>query len=275
MKKYIMIIGLLFIISGCFVIYFLKVKDSKFKNTIKVSGNIEATETRLSFQIEGKINQLYVDEGYFLKKGQLAAILDKEEQKKITEQAKANLEQAKSVLNLRQKEYERYNELLKTNAVSVEERDLAQNNFEVANANLVTSQKALELADVRFNYLSLISPIDCFVIAKSAEVGEVVQPGTPVFTVVDMNDIWLTAYINETDLGRIHLNQIVDIQTDSYPAKIYKGRISFISEESEFTPKYIQTTEERVKFVYRIKIDVNNTNFELKPGMPADGYIRE
>ena len=90
-----------------------------------------------------------------------------------------------------------------------------------------------------------------------------------------MNDIWLTAYITESDLGRVKLNQEVDIKTDSFPDKIYKGRISFISQESEFTPKYIQTPEERVKLVYRIKIDVNNPNFELKPGMPADGYIKE
>jgi HlyD family secretion protein len=275
MKKYIMSSGIAVIILGFVLAYYLKVKDDNSKNMIKVSGNIEATETRLSFQIAGRISQLFVDEGDFLKKSKLAAVLDKEELTKLKEQAEANLEQSKSVYNLRQKEYHRYSELLKNNAVSVQDRDLAQNNFEVAGANLVTSQKALELADVRFDYLSLISPIDCFVIVKSAEVGEVVQPGSPVFTVVDMNDIWLTAYINETDLGRIHLNQPVDIQTDSYPDKIYKGKISFISEESEFTPKFIQTTEERVKFVYRIKIDVNNTNFELKPGMPADGYIRK
>lgn len=110
---------------------------------------------------------------------------------------------------------------------------------------------------------------------KNADVGEVLQAGSPVFTVVDLNDIWLTAYVNETDLGRVKLNQPVDVRTDTYPDKTYKGHISFISQEAEFTPKHIQTTEERIKLVYRIKIDLANSCLELKPGMPADGYIIE
>jgi len=71
------------------------------------------------------------------------------------------------------------------------------------------------------------------------------------------------------------LSQEAEIKTDTYPDKIYRGRVSFISQEAEFTPKQIQTTEERVKLVYRIKITVDNANLELKPGMPADGYIIE
>jgi HlyD family secretion protein len=83
----------------------------------------------------------------------------------------------------------------------------------------------------------------------------------------------LTAYINERDLGRVKLGQHADVTTDTYPGKKYKGEVSFISSEAEFTPKTIQTTEERVKLVYRIKVRVDNTSLELKPGMPADAYI--
>ena len=79
-------------------------------------------------------------------------------------------------------------------------------------------------------------------------------------------DIWLTAYVNETDLGRVKLNQPVDVKTDTYDDRTYRGRISFISQEAEFTPKQIQTTEERIKLVYRIKVDITNPNLELKPG---------
>ena len=97
--------------------------------------------------------------------------------------------------------------------------------------------------------------------------------GVPVFTVIDLNNIWVTAYINETDLGRVKLNQEAYVTTDTYPGKKYKGRVSFISSEAEFTPKLIQTTEERVKLVYRIKVRVDNSTLELKPGMPVDAYI--
>jgi HlyD family secretion protein len=85
--------------------------------------------------------------------------------------------------------------------------------------------------------------------------------------------VWLRAYVPETDLGRIHFGQEAAIQTDTYPGKTYRGRISFIADKAEFTPKSVQTFKERVTLVYRIKIDVENSNHELKPGMPADARI--
>jgi HlyD family secretion protein len=274
MKKYLAAVIIAAVLAGA-LIYYVSRKNAQEENTIKVSGNIEATETRLSFQVEGRIKQLFVDEGYYVKKGEVVAALDSSELTQIKEQAEANLQQAQSDYSTREKDYLRYSELLKQNAISVQQRDNARNAFEVAKAKLDAANKALDLAQIRLDYANLTSTVEGFVIVKSAEVGEVVQPGSPVFTVTDMNDIWLTAYIKETDLGRVHLNQSVDVKTDSYADKVYRGRISFISQESEFTPKYIQTSEERVKLVYRIKIDVDNPNFELKPGMPADGYIKE
>jgi HlyD family secretion protein len=104
--------------------------------------------------------------------------------------------------------------------------------------------------------------------------GEVVQPGTPVFTAINLDDIWVTAYINEGDLGKVKLNQKAYVQTDTYKGKKYDGWVSFICDQAEFTPKYIQTSEERVKYVYRIKVRVDNSSLELKPGMPADAYIQ-
>jgi HlyD family secretion protein len=89
----------------------------------------------------------------------------------------------------------------------------------------------------------------------------------------ELNRIYLRAYINETDLGRVKLGQPVKITTDTYPGKTYEGRISFIAPQAEFTPKNIQTQKERVKLVYRIKVEVPNPAMELKPGMPADGEI--
>jgi HlyD family secretion protein len=117
------------------------------------------------------------------------------------------------------------------------------------------------------------SPIDGVVLVKGAEVGEVLAAGTTVVTVGDLDHPWLRAYINERDLGRVKLDDKVKVTTDSFPGKVYEGRISFISSEAEFTPKQIQTKEERVKLVYRIKIDVGNPSQELKSNMPADAEI--
>ncbi len=134
--------------------------------------------------------------------------------------------------------------------------------------------EALRLAEIRLDYATLKSPLGGVVLTKNIEPGEYVAPGTPVVTVADLERPWLRAYINETDLGRVKLGQEVTLRTDTYPDKTYQGRVSFISSEAEFTPKSVQTPKERVKLVYRIKIDVvANPNMELLPGMPADAEI--
>jgi HlyD family secretion protein len=91
--------------------------------------------------------------------------------------------------------------------------------------------------------------------------------------VADLVNVWLRAYIIETDLGRVKLGQRARVKTDTYPGKWYAGRVSFISSQAEFTPRIVQTEKERVKLVYRVKIDIENPNMELKPGMPADAEI--
>ena len=111
------------------------------------------------------------------------------------------------------------------------------------------------------------------VLSKNIEPGEYVSPGTPVITVGDLSQVWVRAYINETELGKVKVGQKVRVTVDTFPGKYYDGRISFISSQSEFTPKNIQTQKERVKLVYRIKVDIPNPQMELKPGMPADGEI--
>lgn len=133
--------------------------------------------------------------------------------------------------------------------------------------------EALALAETTVSYAYLRSPLNGWVLSKNIEPGEVVSAGTPVITVGNLEDIWLRAYIDESDLGKINLSQAVTVTTDTYPGKKYEGRITFISNEAEFTPKNVQTQKERVKLVYRIKVTVLNPNLELKPGMPADGRI--
>lgn len=117
------------------------------------------------------------------------------------------------------------------------------------------------------------TPIDGVVLVKSAEPGEVLAAGTTILTIGNLEHPWLRAYVNETDLGRVKLGQNVKMTTDSFPGKVYNGVITFISSDAEFTPKQIQTKEERVKLVYRIKIDVNNKSHELKSNMPVDAEI--
>jgi HlyD family secretion protein len=143
----------------------------------------------------------------------------------------------------------------------------------IARANLNQANASLGLSQVNLSYAVLRAPSAGVVTVRQAELGEVVAPGSPVVTLANLDHIWLRAYVAETDLGRIAWGQNVTVTTDTYPGKRYHGRISFISSDAEFTPKSVQTTKERVTLVYRIKIDIDNPNHELKPGMPADARI--
>ncbi len=145
--------------------------------------------------------------------------------------------------------------------------------IEQARARLQQIREGLALTQTRLGYATLVSPLAGLVLSENVEAGEYVSPGTPIVTVGRLDNVWVRAYIDETDLGRVKVGQLVKITTDTYPGKVYQGRISFVASAAEFTPKNVQTQKERVKLVYRIKIDIANTNMELKPGMPADAEI--
>ncbi|MBV9743398.1 MAG: efflux RND transporter periplasmic adaptor subunit, partial [Acidobacteriia bacterium] len=140
-------------------------------------------------------------------------------------------------------------------------------------ADIARSKANIALIDSQLADTIAASPVDGVVLVKSADVGEVLAAGTTVVTIGDIDHPWLRGYINETDLGRVKLGSKAKLTTDSYPGKVYNGHVSFIASEAEFTPKQIQTQQERVKLVYRIKIELENPRHELKSNMPADAEI--
>ena len=148
------------------------------------------------------------------------------------------------------------------------EQDLGTRRAEIARSTASIAMIDSQLADT-----IVASPVDGVVLVKAADVGEVLAPGTAVVTVGDIDHPWLRGYVNETDLGKVKLGSKVQVTTDSYPGKFYTGHVTFIASEAEFTPKQIQTQQERVKLVYRIKIEVENPGRELKSNMPADAEI--
>jgi HlyD family secretion protein len=216
-----------------------------------------------------------------------------------TRAAQQTMIDAEADLEEKKLDNERAQQLFAKDEVSAQERDLAvtalkraeaiykaaqqryneavegsrKEDIAIARANLNEANAGLGLSQVNLSYTVLRAPSAGVVTVRQAELGEVVEPGSPVVTLADLDHIWLRAYIAETDLGRITWGQDATITTDTYPGKQYHGRISFISSAAEFTPKSVQTYKERVTLVYRIKIDIDNPNHELKPGMPADARI--
>jgi len=192
-----------------------------------------------------------------------ARVREAEEQLKLMEEGprKEEIEQARAALKEARERYK----LVK--------KGPRKETIEQARARVDQAKEAVALAETRLGYTTLTSPLSGVVLSENVEPGEYVAPGTPVVTVGDLENVWLRAYINETDLGRVKVGQRVRVITDAYPGKVYEGHISFIASQAEFTPKIVQTAKERVKLVYRVKVDIPNPGMELKPGMPADADI--
>jgi HlyD family secretion protein len=179
--------------------------------------------------------------------------------KEDIEAARAQVERAKANVRLAE-------------AARVELKRLQQEQMaREAETRQATAQ--LEVQETLLKNAEVSAPMNGVILVKSAEPGEVLAAGTTVVTLGNLAKPWLRAYINEEHLGRVKLGTAVKVNTDSFPGKTYTGRISFISSEAEFTPKQIQTQEERVKLVYRVKIDLDNPAGELKSNMPADAVI--
>jgi HlyD family secretion protein len=132
----------------------------------------------------------------------------------------------------------------------------------------------LTVAEEDLKKSRIYAPFDGFVTVKDVEEQEYVQAGTPVMTVAQLDEVWVKTYVPETLLGRVRLGQNGQVISDTFPGKSYPGTVTFISPEAEFTPKNVQTREERVKLVYRIKVTLKNPNQELKPGMPVDVILK-
>ena len=252
-----------------------RLDDADYRQKVRIDeANVHVRESNLALTLAGTREQEV--------KASQQTMLD----------AQADLQQKKL-------DYDRAQRLFSKEEISAQDRDLAdtalkraeatfqaaqqrynqavegsrKEDIAIARANLAEANANLGLSRVNLDYTILRAPSAGVITVRQAELGEVVVPGTPVVTLADLDHIWLRAYIAETDLGRIRWGQEATITTDTYPGKQYRGRVSFISSSAEFTPKSVQTYKERVTLVYRIKIDVDNPNHELKPGMPADAHV--
>jgi HlyD family secretion protein len=177
------------------------------------------------------------------------------------------------VIQAQQAALERSRGALKMGEANTLEMKRREQELTTRRAEIARSRASIAMIDSQLADTVEASPVDGVVLVKSADVGEVLASGTTIVTVGDIDHPWLRGYVNETDLGRVKLGSKVKVTTDSYPGKVYAGRVTFIAADAEFTPKQIQTAEERVKLVYRVKIEMDNPRHELKSNMPADAEI--
>ena len=150
---------------------------------------------------------------------------------------------------------------------------VAVNNVGLAEASLKDAEAKVGLDRVTLSYTTLKAPFSGVLAVRQAELGELAGPGVAIFTLDDLDHVWLRAYLNEQDMGRVRLGEPASVTTDTYPGHVYHGRIGFSASQAEFTPKTVETHAERVTLVYRIRIDIDNPTHELLPGMPAQAEI--
>jgi HlyD family secretion protein len=134
---------------------------------------------------------------------------------------------------------------------------------------------AVRQADATLANAVIVAPFPGVITVRDREPGETVAPGAPVLTLMNLDDRWVRIFIPETAVGAVAIGQAADITADTYPDRIYGGQVAFIASQAEFTPRNVQTQEERVKLVYAVKVRVTqDSTHDLKPGLPADVRLR-
>jgi HlyD family secretion protein len=218
---------------------------------------------------------------------------------KEVERAYESLLESEVLLKDSKREYKRIQKLYDEKVVDLGTRDkteaayeasakryeVAKKNYEIAvegsrkeeiqagKAFKEAAEAQVKLIEKQTEDATTIIPIDGVISERYVELGEFVSIGSLLATVIDLKHVWLMAYVSETNLGKVKLGQVGKVIVDSFPKKEFIGKVTYISPEAEFTPKNIQTKEERVKLVFGVKIEVENPDQELKLGMPADAII--
>jgi HlyD family secretion protein len=215
-------------------------------------------------------------------------------------QVEEAVRQAEATLKTAEDDLNRMRELYKSNAVTQKQKDDAETRYTIVLAQYNSAKEALkkiqqwarpeelQSAKARLEQAEAQADVirktiaDCYtksptggvVTHKPIEEGELVGAGTTIVTISRLDKVHLMIYVTETELGKVKLGQEADVRIDTYPEKSFQGRVIYVSPQAEFTPKNVQTKEDRTKLVFAVKIEIDNPEGILKPGLPADAVIK-
>lgn len=280
-------------------------------NTIESSGTVEGTDITIGTEVSGKIKEVRVDEGSRVATGDTLVIIDDAEYQIQLRQAVANLGSfdasyklavegsrkedillAEANYKAADADYRRMRDLLATQTITQKQYDdayaryvSAQQTFEKLQSGLrpeeivgakerrayATAQADLLKKKVRDCHI--LAPTNGMVTLRAVEPGELVTMGSNLLRITYLEEVKLTIYVSERDYGKVRLGQKAEVMIDSYPNRMFEGRVIYLSPNAEFTPKNVQTRDERTKLVFAVKIQVANHDGALKPGLPADARI--
>lgn len=275
------------------------------------SGTIEGTDVHIGTQVTGKVSRVPVDEGSLVATGDTLLVIDDAEFQIQLRESAANLAsfesahrlavegsraedivQAEAAYRTAEADYRRMKELIASKTVTIKQyedayaryvaaqqsyeklkRGLRPEEIESARQKRDFAQAQVDLLKKRIRDCSIVAPSAGTVTLRGVEPGEIVTSGMTVLRLTRLDKVKLTIYVNEQELGKVHLGQKAKVTADSDPAKSFDGTVTYISPTAEFTPKNIQTNEERTKLVFGVRIEVPNPGGDLKPGLPADATL--
>lgn len=243
--------------------------EERHKNDdIILFGNVDIRQVDLGFRIAGRVNEMFFEEGDFVKAGSLMATLDKSpyldetrQNEAIVESSRASLANAVILLNRRK-------ELVNDGSISQEDFDNALTTKMVQDANLKNAEAALAVSLTNLFFTEVHAPTDGIILTRIREPGTVVKASDPIYTLSIISPVWVRAFVPEPLLGTVYPGMKADIFTDSGD-KAYAGQIGFISPVAEFTPKTVETSQLRTDLVYRLRIYADNPDRGLRQGMPV------
>jgi HlyD family secretion protein len=242
---------------------------------IRASGTIEATLVTVSAQVSGSVREVRSDEGARVKKADVLVRINATVFELQKKQAEAQLVQAENNNRVAGEDARRTLALFKSGSVTQKQRDDTQARADVAQAQVDAARIAVSLCDEQLRHATVTAPINGVVTHKLVEEGELVFPGSALFSITDLSRVFLTIYLTERDLARVSIGQKAEVTIDAFEKRKFSGEVTYISPQAEFTPKNVQAREDRVKLVFAVKISIPNPDEVLKPGVPADAVLVE
>jgi HlyD family secretion protein len=252
MRKRIAIVAVVIVLAGAGIgTWLLLSGNASQPSQLTGSGTIEAPEVAVAPLVAGTILDAPVAEGVTVKKGDVLFRIDDSVVKLQVTQAQAGVRAAKAARDQARKDHK-----------SSSEKAAVQ-------AQLDQAAAALKIAELQLSYCTVVAPVDGVLLTKALDAGENAAPGKTLATIGRLDELTVTVYVAESDIGRVKVGQKAKLATDSSTATFDCSVVS-VASQAEFTPTQVETKDQRVKLVYAVKLSVTDISGTLKPGMPAD-----
>lgn len=265
----------LLVLGGTGVVLVRRLTRAPESAFLVASGRIEGRQTTVSARSAGRVVDIRADEGRSVARDDTLAVLSDPALGERIKSLRARVRRSEVSLAQAERELVRDQELVAGGSITQQAMEVARLEVDVQRAALLEARSSLAEQQRYLEEMTVRAPTAGTVLVRTIERGEWVQPGSPLFTMVDLDQLYLKIYVREPDIGKIAHDRPARVYVDAFPQRFFPARVSKIASEAEFTPKNVETREERVKLVFAVELALGeNPGGMLKPGMPADAVVR-